>query len=66
MESSDAKQIADEQLIEEKFQELLNGYLNSNHRKKVEIIERAFKFANEAHRGIRRRSGEPYILHPIA
>ncbi len=56
----------EERLIEEKFQELLNGYLNSNHRKKVEIIERAFKFAKEAHKGIRRRSGEPYILHPIA
>ena len=56
----------EEQLIEDKFQELLNGYLNSNHRKKVEIIERAFKFAKEAHKGIRRRSGEPYILHPIA
>ena len=37
-----------------------------NHRKKVEIIERAYRFAKEAHKGIRRRSGEPYILHPIA
>ncbi len=53
-------------LIETEFQDVLNGYLRSNHRRKVEIIERAFKFAREAHRGIRRRSGEPYILHPIA
>jgi GTP pyrophosphokinase len=53
-------------MIEEAFQDVLQGYLNSNHRKKVEIIERAFKFAKEAHKGIRRRSGEPYILHPIA
>ena len=30
------------------------------------MIERAFNFAREAHKGIRRRSGEPYILHPIA
>ena len=66
MEPSDQAYINEEQLIEDKFQELLNGYLNSNHRKKVEIIERAFKFAKEAHKGIRRRSGEPYILHPIA
>ena len=50
-------------LIETEFQDVLNGYLRSNHRRKVEIIERAFKFAREAHRGIRRRSGEPYILH---
>lgn len=56
----------EEQLIESEFQDVLTGYLNSNHRKKVEIIERAFRFAKKAHGGIRRRSGEPYILHPIA
>lgn len=56
----------EDQLIESKFHELLDGYLASNHRKKVEIIERAYHFAKEAHKGIRRRSGEPYILHPIA
>lgn len=56
----------EERMVEEAFQDVLTGYLNSNHRKKVEIIERAYKFAKEAHKGIRRRSGEPYILHPIA
>ncbi len=56
----------EEQMIQAAFDDVLAGYLKSNHRKKVEIIERAFKFAKEAHRGIRRRSGEPYILHPIA
>ena len=30
------------------------------------IIQKAFEFANEAHKCVRRRSGEPYILHPIA
>ena len=30
------------------------------------VIQKAFEFANEAHKGVRRRSGEPYILHPIA
>ena len=29
-------------------------------------IQRAFDFANQAHKNVRRRSGEPYILHPIA
>lgn len=53
-------------MIEAAFQDVLTGYLNSNHRKKVEIIERAYRFAKKAHHGIRRRSGEPYILHPIA
>ncbi|MCI9607691.1 MAG: bifunctional (p)ppGpp synthetase/guanosine-3',5'-bis(diphosphate) 3'-pyrophosphohydrolase [Muribaculaceae bacterium] len=56
----------EERLIESEFQDVLNGYLKSNHRKKVEIIEKAFRFAKKAHGGIRRRSGEPYILHPIA
>ena len=32
----------------------------------LDIIQKAFDFANEAHKGVRRRSGEPYILHPIA
>ena len=32
----------------------------------LELIQKAFEFANEAHKGVRRRSGEPYILHPIA
>ena len=56
----------EEKMIEAAFKELLDGYINSNHRKKVEIIKRAYAFAKEAHKGIRRRSGEPYILHPIA
>ena len=32
----------------------------------MEVVQKAFEFANEAHKGVRRRSGEPYILHPIA
>lgn len=56
----------EEATIEKAFRELLDIYLNSNHRKKVEIIERAFRFAKKAHQGARRRSGEPYIMHPIA
>ena len=32
----------------------------------MNLIQKAFDFANEAHKGVRRRSGEPYILHPIA
>ena len=47
------------------YKVLRDGYLASNHRKKVDIIDRAFRFACEAHKGVRRRSGEPYIMHPI-
>lgn len=53
-------------MIDKAYQNLLNGYLSSNHRKKKEIIGKAFNFARAAHEGIRRRSGEPYIMHPIA
>lgn len=60
------KEKAEELLIQNAFQELLNDYLSTKHRKRIEIITKAFNFANEAHKGIRRRSGEPYILHPIA
>ena len=34
--------------------------------KELDVVQKAFDFANEAHKGVRRRSGEPYILHPIA
>ena len=57
---------ADEKQINDAFQELLDRYLESKHRKKVEIITKAFNFAKQAHKGVRRRSGEPYVLHPIA
>lgn len=56
----------DEEMINAAFQHLLDTYLASNHRRKVELITKAFNFAKEAHKGVRRRSGEPYILHPIA
>lgn len=60
------QEIQDEALIQSAFQKLIDTYLASPHRKKTEIITKAFNFAKAAHRGVRRRSGEPYILHPIA
>ena len=58
--------VGEDQMIENAFQEMLQIYLNSNHRKKTDKIKRAFDFARKAHAGTRRRSGEPYIMHPIA
>ena len=66
MDNLPPKEISDEEMINQAFYELLNDYLNTKHRKKVEIITKAFNFANQAHKGIKRRSGEPYIMHPIA
>lgn len=57
---------SEEEWIDAEYQALIQDYLNSNHRQKVEIIDRAFALARQAHAGVRRRSGEPYILHPIA
>ena len=56
----------DEKLINDAFQRLLDNYMASRHRKKVDIITKAFNFAKQAHKGVRRLSGEPYIMHPIA
>ena len=57
---------ADDKMINDAFQRLLDNYLSSRHRKKVDIITKAFNFARQAHKGVRRLSGEPYIMHPIA
>ena len=54
------------ELIDREYKALVNDYLNSNHRRKVAIIDKAFNLARKAHEGVRRRSGEPYILHPLA
>ena len=56
----------DEKLVNDAFQELLDSYLSSRHRKKVDLVTKAFNFARQAHKGVRRLSGEPYIMHPIA
>ena len=57
MDNITPKEIADEEMINQAFQELLNDYLHTKHRKRVEIITKAFNFANQAHKGIKRRSG---------
>ncbi len=62
----DEKLSEEDQIIEDEFQALINDYLNSNHRRTVDVITRAFNMAKEAHKGARRRSGEPYIMHPLS
>lgn len=55
----------EKELITSAFEKLLHDYENSNHRKRTEVIKKAFYLANNAHAGAKRKSGEPYILHPI-
>ena len=57
------KAAAEDKMINDAFKKLLDSYLSSRHRKKVEIITKAFNFARQAHKGVRRLSGEPYIMH---
>ena len=57
---------AEGQLIREKFAELMAiAEPRCRNEYEVDTIKKAFEFANEAHKDIRRSSGEPYILHPI-
>ena len=45
---------ADEKLVNDAFQRLLDSYSASRHRQKVDIITKAFNFAKQAHKGVRR------------
>jgi len=56
----------EESLITSQFEDLLKHCSRYESKMDQRMIRKAFKFANEAHKGARRRSGEPYILHPIA
>ena len=65
MENDERNIINEDEAINRAFNELLDTYLASQHRKKVELITKAFNFARQAHKGVRRHSGEPYIMHPL-
>lgn len=52
--------------IEDCYEDFLKEIRNKFDEERLARIEKAFRFANAAHDGIRRKSGEPYIIHPIA
>ncbi len=52
--------------IEDRYQDFLKVIQNKFDEERLARIEKAFRFANAAHDGIKRKSGEPYIIHPIA
>ena len=57
----------DEIIIKEKWDDLLLACTRiCKNDEDWNLIKRAFFLAKEAHQGVRRRSGEPYLLHPIA
>ena len=45
------KQFEEDKMVNDAFQHLIDTYLASRHRKKVEIITKAFNFAKQAHKG---------------
>lgn len=55
----------DRNLIREEYESLINNLYRCNKPGDKELIEKAFNTANEAHWNMRRRSGEPYIIHPL-
>ena len=60
------REAAEKKMIDDAFQHVLDTYTSSRHRQKIDLITKAFNFARQAHKGVRRLSGEPYIMHPIA
>jgi GTP pyrophosphokinase len=56
----------DKKLIQDEYTSLVNNLLRCKEEGDREMIDKAFRIANEAHWNMRRKSGEPYILHPIA
>lgn len=58
--------MTEQELIQGAFEDLLLSLRPGTTDESRQKIREAFALANEAHEGIKRRSGEPYILHPIA
>ena len=57
----------DERLIDDAYLKLKDACRKiCNGKDDWTLVDRAFFLAKEAHQGVRRRSGEPYLLHPIA
>ena len=52
--------------IEDRYQDFLKVIKNKFDEGRLARIEKAFRFSNAAHHGIKRKSGEPFIIHPIA
>ena len=57
----------DYDLIKKDYDSLMEAVrLRCKDPQEVAVVQKAFEFANDAHRNVRRRSGAPYIIHPIA
>ena len=52
--------------IEDLFEDLMKSFTRPLTTENEQLIRKAFQFASAAHMGVRRKSGEPYIIHPLA
>ena len=57
---------ADQRLIDDYYNDLVRTFGQRISDEGRERILKAFDFANNAHAGVKRKSGEPYIIHPLA
>ncbi|MDR2414352.1 MAG: RelA/SpoT family protein [Odoribacteraceae bacterium] len=56
----------EQEIINAAFEDLMNSLRKETTEENRQLIREAFQLANEAHKGVKRKSGVPYILHPIA
>lgn len=66
MEMNKLQTKAEQRLIADYYENLTNTFDQRITDEGRERIQKAFEFANSAHAGVKRKSGEPYIIHPIA
>ncbi len=52
--------------IEDSYDELIKSFTRPLTPENLQLIQKAYQFASSAHMGVRRRSGEPYIMHPLS
>lgn len=58
--------LQEEEQIQKELDSIIDNCTHCKNRGDENLIKKAFKMANEAHKGMRRKSGEPYIMHPLA
>ncbi|MGB1184155.1 MAG: RelA/SpoT family protein [Schleiferiaceae bacterium] len=59
------QELKDQKLVDGAFQDLLNSIEYKTEKADKALITKAFNIAKDAHKGVRRKTGEPYITHPI-